>query len=55
MEMTHFRFGHVNPVQEIIRKVQILLRYVNVIRELHVLLRDEKHIDQHVFNCTSCV
>jgi hypothetical protein len=43
--MTHFRFGHINPVQEIIREVQIPLRYVNVLRELHVLLRDEKHID----------
>lgn len=35
--------------------MEILPRYVDVLRKLHVLLCDEKYIDQHVFNGTSYI
>lgn len=42
-----------NAVEEIIREMKILFRYVDILCELHMLLCNKKYVHDHVFNGAS--
>jgi hypothetical protein len=44
-----------NAVEEIIREMKILFRYVDILCELHMLLCNKKYVHDHVFNGASYI